>query len=111
MEDNTPGHRGAITNDLRWAKEMESIGIHRCHWPANSPDLNQIEIVLDSFKDSIASRGPFIGSSKATIGKVKDIMVQEWAGLSMDSIKNRCGDFKNKLRLVIQNEGQNNFNR
>ena len=110
VEDNAPGHRGAITNDLRWAREMESSGIFRCHWPANSPDLNEIEIVWDSFQDSIASQGPFIGSSKATIGKVKDIMVQEWAGLSMDSIKNRCADFKNKLGLVIENEGQNNFN-
>jgi len=109
VEDNAPGHKGAITNDLRWLKEMESSGIYRCQWPANSPDLNEIELVWDIFKDSIASKGPFVGASKATINKVKNTMVQKWAELSMDSIKTRCGDFKTKLELVLQNEGQNNF--
>jgi len=68
-------------------------------------------LIWDIFKDSIASKGPSIGASKATIKKVKDTMEQEWAKLSMDSIKARCADFKTKLVLVRENEGQDNFDR
>lgn len=110
VEDNAPGHVGATNHDPRWAQEMEPLGIHRCKWPSNSPDMNEIEPVWDDLKDSIDAEGPFKGTSQDMAEQVKDAMVKCWRELSLEGIANRCADFKYKCELVIRNRGNNNFN-
>lgn len=110
VEDNAPSHIGATNHDPRWVEEMTPRGIHRCKWPSNSPDINEIEPVWDDLKDSIEAEGPFTGASQETGQRVRDAMHKCWAELSEEGIRNRCADFRYKLELVVQNAGRNNFN-
>jgi hypothetical protein len=89
---------------------MDPLRIHRCKWPPNSPDINEIEPVWNEFKDSLEEVEPFMSSSKETAQRIRTAMVKCWKELSEESIANRCADFKYKLKLVIRNGGKNNFN-
>lgn len=110
VEDNAPGHVGAAHYDPRWCQEMAPLGINRCQWPPNSPDINEIESVWDDLKDSIEAEGPFTGASKETAQRVKVAMNKCWDELSDEGIQNRCADFRYKLELVVRNEGRNHLN-
>ena len=41
---------------------------------------------------------------------MREILEREWQGLSVEKITNRCEAFRSKLELVLQNDGDNNFN-
>lgn len=108
VEDNAPPHSGSVNHDSRWIAEMDPLGIHRCNWPPNSPDLNKIEPLWDDYKDLIQTEGPFTGKSiDPTI--IRELMVKDWGKLSIETINNRCADFRYKLELVVRNQGRNNF--
>lgn len=79
------------------------------NWPPNSPDINEIEPVWDYMKDELASFETD-NARKETVIVVKEAMKAIWEGISQEYINRRFLDFKNKLELVIENWGMNNFN-
>lgn len=107
VEDNAGNHTTAARVD-RW--EAERRGIRRIpKWPANSPDLNEIEPCWNYLKDSMAEY-EFIGSSQATREEVKQALLLEWDRMPQELIDQFCMNFHLNLRQVHAWGGDNTFN-
>ena len=105
VEDNASAHTTA------WQlgeEERLRLGIRLVDWPAQSPDLNKIEPLWDYLKDSLEEY-EFKGQSQETKEQVKAALVCEWEKIPIALINRLCLDIRNKLELVIQNKGDNNF--
>ena len=105
VEDNASAH---TTAQAQGSEERQMLGIRSTDWPAQSPDLNKIEPLWNYLKDSLEEY-EFKGQSQETKNQVKAALVREWNKISIDLINRHCLDIQNKLELVIQNKGDNNF--
>lgn len=105
VEDNAGSHSAA----QKLAVEKRArLGICTCNWPANSPGINKIEPLWNQMKDSMVQH-ELPGQSKMQLENVKKLLQQEWEKLDISLINWQCMDLRNKLELVIQNNGSNNF--
>jgi len=105
VEDNASAH---TTAQVLGEEERKRLGIRSVDWPAQSPDLNKIEPLWNYLKDSLEEY-EFKGQSQDTKEQVKAALVQEWEKIPIELINRHCLDLQNKLQLVIQNKGDNNF--
>ena len=105
VEDNASAH---TTAQVQGCEERERLEVRSVDWPAQSPDLNKIEPIWNYLNDSLEEY-EFKGQSHETKDQVKVALVQEWNKIPLDLINRHCLELRNKLELVIQNKGNNNF--
>jgi transposase len=94
QEDNDPKHRSKKAE--KWREENQ---VRRISWPAQSPDLNPIENVWAVLKANISNYKPT--SEKDLIKIIK----KEWKKLDSSFSKNLIISMKNRISLVLSNEG------
>jgi hypothetical protein len=68
-------------------------------WPANSPDLNPIELLWAILKHEVAVMAP------ETIDELKQVIQQAWDAISLDVIDNLCSGFVCRLRMCLDVHG------
>lgn len=96
MDDNAPPHRSIMTRSYK-----QSAGIRTLDWPARSPDLNPIEHVWAVLKRRIR-RQLTLGDDLA---RLKILLRREWDQLDQEMIGNLISSMPNRIRKVIELEG------
>ena len=86
-------------------KILEIEGLYQMEWPANSPDLNQIEPAWFHLKVQI-SKLPYRVTNKDVCCQAWDTV---WSELAQDHIAQWIGRMPERLDRVLQNKGNNNF--
>lgn len=69
-------------------------------WPANSPDLNPIEMLWSIMKKRVENR------TALTKDELKAIVTEVWEEISQDLIDRLCLSFEYRLRLTIGMNGE-----
>ena len=80
----------------KWRKENQ---VKRISWPVQSPDLNPMENVWSVLKANISNYKP--SSTKELIRIIK----KEWKKLDKIFAENLVCSMKNRISLVLSNEG------
>ncbi len=97
---------GAVAHNAWQQEELLKIkGLMVLPWPANSPDLNQIEPCWYHLKRTISKR-PFRPTTK---GPTVEAWEEEWRDLDMTKVSKWCGRFLSRLDTVRQAKGDNKF--
>lgn len=102
-----------------WAFQQDGATIHTCEfstkwitskaqlikdWPANSPDLNVIEIIWAVMKDNIFSaQHP---QRYSTLAELKEAVQRAWDSISMETINALIRSFPRRLMMVIEHNGE-----
>jgi hypothetical protein len=95
QQDGAPCHTSQKAVD--WIEENCDL---LSEWPANSPDLNPIELVWALLKHSVAAIGP------ETIEELKQVIQQTWDTISIGVINKLCSGFARRLSLCLEAEGR-----
>lgn len=90
MQDGAPCHTSQKT--MTWLGPKTKI---LAGWPANSPDLNPIEVVWAILKKKMATR------QLSNIASIAEAAIQTWNDLEIGCINGLCEDFERRLRLVV----------
>ena len=107
VEDNAGNHTTAARMDKN---EAAARGIHRIpNWPANSPDLNEIEPCWNYLKDAMMEYN-FTGTSEQTRQEVVNTLKYEWDRMPQELVDRFCMNFHLNLLQVRAWEGDNKFN-
>ena len=94
MQDGARCHTAQETLD--WLESQINV---ITDWPANSPDLNPIELLWAILKRAVAEENP---KSK---DELKKIVEKTWNGLSLRLINKLCLSFINRLKLCLEMDG------
>jgi hypothetical protein len=95
MQDGAPCHTSQMAVD--WIEENCDL---LSDWPANSPDLNPIELLWAILKHAVSSVGP------STVDELKQVLQSAWKGISLDVVSSLCASFPRRLDLCVQEKGQ-----
>jgi transposase len=95
QQDGAPCHTAQIALD--WIEENCDL---LAGWPANSPDLNPIEMLWAILKEAVYELSPI------SIGDLQDVLLAAWNGISQDVIDKLCLSYERRLRLCLEMEGQ-----
>jgi hypothetical protein len=93
MDDNARPHRARVMDEY-----LEHQTIVRMGWPARSPDLNPVWIMLQV----AISRRPV---QPATLQELENALIQEWNNISLASIQNLVGSMRQRCQAVIGANG------
>ena len=69
-------------------------------WPANSPDLNPIEMLWAVMKGQLKTRNP------VDVAQLESFVEEIWDGIDQQVIDHLVSDFKRRLRLVVDMKGE-----
>ena len=108
IEDNASPHAKAkrFTTQLR----AEYRGLVRVvKWPPHSPNLNRIERIWDHLKDYFEEAAAHQYTRTLPRAYIIATIVTKWRELSQRIIDREARQFKRKLELTIENQGNNNF--
>ena len=94
QEDNDPKHTSEKAE--RWRNEHD---INRISWPSQSPDLNPMENVWAVLKANVSNHKPT--STKDLIRIIR----KEWKALDKVFAENLVGSMKNRISLLLSNNG------
>ncbi|VDB94458.1 Bgt-50292 [Blumeria graminis f. sp. tritici] len=82
MQDNAPAHTATITME-----DMSQRLFQLIFWPANSPDLNPTEAILNRMKDYIQRHRPNLGCGKQrTQDSLCNIVKEAWDSVSSEDL-------------------------
>lgn len=95
QQDNAPSHTARHTRAFLGDANIEVLS-----WPPYSPDLNPIENLWGLLKRRVDARKP-----KSVI-ELRIIAKEEWAGISMDAIRNSIRSMPTRLKDVIESNGE-----
>jgi hypothetical protein len=90
QQDDTLCHTAQEAMD--WIEENCDL---ICDWPANSRDLNSIELLWAILKDIVAKQG------SKTVDELKQVLFQAWNLISQTTICGPCRSFKAFLRICL----------
>ncbi|KAK6754251.1 hypothetical protein RB195_013319 [Necator americanus] len=96
VQDNAPAHTSSYTR-----QKFQEWNIQLLNWPAESPDLNPIELVWGNMKSYIRRRGV------RTISELKSSILAYWEKLTPETCEKYAAGIKRRLRRVIKRNGGN----
>lgn len=95
QDDNAPCHRAKLVKS--W---METNGIIRLDWPAQSPDLNPIENLWNRISNIISRKKP---TTKVTL---IESLIDAWHHcITRDELEKLVNSMPKRCQLVIKNKG------
>jgi transposase len=94
QQDGASCHTAQVTVD--WLGECCDV---LADWPANSPDLNPIELLWAILKRAVRAVNP------QTIDVLKRVITEAWARISQRSIDHLCQSFQKRLELCRDRQG------
>ena len=94
VQDNARPHIEASVE--RW---IYKNNVTMLYLPANSPDLNPIELIWSHLKPIINNKFP------KSLEELEDAAIEGWNSLSDDFIRNSIYDMSRRIREVIKNNG------
>jgi len=80
---------------------MEETHINTFEWPPQSPDLSPIEDIWNAMKMKMKAMKPL----PKTYAKMRDAMLETWAGLTDKLREDLVGTFKDRLKKVLLSKG------
>ncbi|KAK6758835.1 hypothetical protein RB195_016207 [Necator americanus] len=96
VQDNAPAHVSLYTK-----RKMEEWQMETLDWPAESPDLNPIELIWGNMKASIRKR------EVRNLNDLKVAIIQYWKTLTPQICSNYISGIKKKMERVIEQGGRN----
>ena len=97
-EDGDSGHDPFKTNPVRsWKEQNQLKFFFNC---AHSPDLSSIETCWQPLKQYLRKISHWDDST------TKDLVVEGWDSISMNFINEKCGNMPQRLKDVIELDGQ-----
>ncbi|VDO61259.1 unnamed protein product [Haemonchus placei] len=96
VQDNAPPHKSRLTTD-----QFVSWGIDRLQWPAESPDLNPIELVWGNMKSCIRKQGV------RNLDDLKVAIAQYWKTLTPEVCARYISGIKKRMERVVEQGGRN----
>ncbi|KAK6755588.1 hypothetical protein RB195_014139 [Necator americanus] len=96
VQENASAHTSSYTR-----QKFQEWNIQLLNWPAESPDLNPIELVWGNMKSYIRRRGV------RTISELKSSILAYWEKLTPETCEKYAAGIKRRLRRVIKRNGGN----
>ncbi|KAK5975268.1 Transposable element Tcb2 transposase [Trichostrongylus colubriformis] len=96
VQDNAPPHKSRYTSD-----KFKNWGVDTLAWPAESPDLNPIELIWGNMKKMIRKQG--IGNLDA----LKVAIAQYWDTLTPEICSRYVAGIRKRMERVVEQEGRN----
>ena len=101
MQDGARSHTAKLSIDmLKDQNYLKLLEPH--HWPPNSPDLNPVDYCVWGMLE----RNVYRGRKITDIDILKEAIVEEWAKIPQTVIDDCITAFKQRLKLVSENEGR-----
>ena len=95
VDDNARPHRARSVQDY-----MERETIEHMDWPARSVDLNPIEHMWNELHVRISARQV----QPRSIQELGAMLVQEWAAIPVNTIRNLIGSMRMRCQAVIDSQ-------
>lgn len=96
VQDNAPPHKSKYT-----MQKLEECGIETVKWPAESPDLNPIELVWGNMKKHISSLGI------RTLDDLKVAILEYWNSITPQMCVKYIDGVRRKMLRVVEQKGKN----
>ncbi|KAK6027231.1 hypothetical protein OSTOST_06741 [Ostertagia ostertagi] len=96
VQDNAPPHKSRYTSEM-----LKNWGVDTLAWPAESPDLNPIELVWGNMKNSIRKQGI------RTLDGLKVAIAQYWKTLTPEVCSKYIGGIRKRMERIIEQGGRN----
>ncbi|WKY05423.1 hypothetical protein Q1695_005993 [Nippostrongylus brasiliensis] len=96
VQDNAPCHKSQAT-----LRRFDELGVTHLHWPAESPDLNPIELVWGNMKTHIRKQ------CVRNLDDLKQSIIQYWRSLTPDVCSRYIAGMRKKLERVVEQGGRN----
>jgi transposase len=95
QQDGAPCHTAQEAID--WIEENCDL---LSGWPANSPDLNPIEMLWAILKEAVARLEP------KSIEELQNVLLTVWNGISQAVVDKLCWSFARRLQMCLMTEGR-----
>ncbi|KHJ83874.1 hypothetical protein OESDEN_16419 [Oesophagostomum dentatum] len=96
VQDNAPSHKSAYT-----LKRLDQWGVEAINWPAESPDLNPIELVWGSMKSHMRRVNP------RTIADLESEIRTYWKEMTPEICRRYIDGIQWRMPLVVAADGGN----
>jgi transposase len=94
QQDGAPCH--TAQEALDWIEENCDV---ICDWPANSPDLNPIELLWAILKHAVAKLAP------QTVDELQQVLLRAWNSIPQTTVDALCGSFGPRLQMCLDLDG------
>ncbi|KAK6035767.1 hypothetical protein COOONC_26728, partial [Cooperia oncophora] len=96
VQDNAPPHKSRYTSD-----KLRSWGVDTMAWPAESPDLNPIELVWGNMKICIRKQGV------RSLNDLKVAIAKYWKTLTPEVCAKYVGGIRRRMERIVEQRGRN----
>ncbi|GBN05549.1 hypothetical protein AVEN_148409-1 [Araneus ventricosus] len=96
MDDNARPHRAVIVEDY-----LEGHGLERMEWPAQSPDLNPINLNPDYLGRQVAALSP----PPRSLDELEQGLLRVWFSFPISVSDNLIDSMESRCRRCIQIKG------
>ena len=94
QQDNAPAHVFRKSTAF-----IRSQNLRTLDWPANSPDLNPIEIICSMLKNGVEKRSP------KNLAELERIAKDEWEKIPQRKIRDTVKSMSRRIEQVIERKG------
>ena len=98
QDDSSPAHTARSVQS--WSEEREDA-LQYLSWPAQSPDLNIIELLWSVLESGVRSR--FLPPSP--VKQLEDVLHEERQNISLETVQNLCESTARRTQTVLQENG------